>query len=203
MSPRHLACSVTNETDVNGMNTRPKRKTPQLRLPVAVRRRIREESRMLNLSENNYLLLLTQIATAIRGAVWPNGVKDPEALLSIADNPFVLQIVGALAGTIWSQVKGVLDTEHAPDQAQSAANTAPPPPGRSAPATVTPPMASPQQRAIPGAPPTPPSAQTRPRAASPLIPPPTTSPASPDDGMITLIDPMTGRRVRMHRRSAL
>ena len=158
---------------------------------------------MLSLSENDYLLLVTQIATAIRGAVWPNGVKDPEVLLSIADNPLVLQIVGALAGTIWSQVKGVLDAEQSPDPAPSSANAAPALPGRSAPATVTPQMASPQQRAIPGAPPTPPSAQTMPRAGSPLIPPPAASPASPNDRMIILIDPMTGRRVRMHRRSAL
>ncbi len=231
ISPRHSACPVAHETDVNEVKTRPKRKTSQMRLPLSVRRRIGEESRLLSLSENDYLLLLTQIATVVRGAVWPDGVKDPETLLSIANNPFILQMVGALAGTVWSQAKGALVTEQAPDQ-DSSPTIAPPPsprrspalapplpsPGRSpafAPplpsgpssrATVKPPMPAPQQGGAPDAPP-PPSAQTMPRRravspAAPLIPPQAAPPASPDDGMIILVDPMTGRRVRLHRHTA-
>ncbi|MHB1627336.1 MAG: hypothetical protein ACYCVB_02990 [Bacilli bacterium] len=194
------------------MKTRSKRKTSQMRLPLSVRRRIGEESRLLSLSENDYLLLLTQIATVVRGAVWPDGVKDPETLLSIANNPFILQMVGALAGTVWSQAKGALDTAQAPDKAPSAASAPPASPsgrspafapsGPSSRATVKPPMPAPRQEGAPDAP-----AQTPPRRratpTAPLIPPQAASPSPPDAGVITLVDPMTGRRVYLHRRGAL
>ncbi|MHB1684976.1 MAG: hypothetical protein ACYCYO_19485 [Bacilli bacterium] len=186
------------------MNTRSRRKKNQLRFTVAVRRLIAAESRKLNLSEHDYLHLLMQIAATVRGAVWPNGVKDPEMLLSIAENPFVLQIVGALAGTVWAQVKDALDAEHVSEADPAAPNTAAQSPGQSGPASS--PFPQPAPGVPSGTPQAPPSSQTapvKPRAASPLIPPPASPPVMSGDDMVTLIDPMTGQRVRVQRRYAL
>lgn len=74
-------------------------------VPPNIRQRVVTESRALHVTPEEYLVLITQVAESIRGAVLPDGIKDSTALQSILQNPLMLQMASALAGTLWKQMQ--------------------------------------------------------------------------------------------------
>ncbi len=102
-----------------------------------VRARIKKESTSLHLSENAYLDLITQLAEAIRTTSMPDGVKDPQILQAVVKNPFLLQMIATLAGTIWSNVKTYFDTDLS-DEISLPSSPSPAAPPRPDPPTVQP-----------------------------------------------------------------
>lgn len=100
-----------------------------------IRQRIRRESAALGLSQQEYLDALTQLAEAIRENIWPQGAPDAQMLKAIVEKPFLLQMVSALAGTLWNTLKESTDeTQDPPCEPQPTqvdrirAQTAPPEP---------------------------------------------------------------------------
>ncbi|PWI57723.1 hypothetical protein [Sulfoacidibacillus thermotolerans] len=87
------------------------KKNRPLRIPAKIQRRILAESRMLHVSTEEYLALITQIAASIRGAVLPEGLKDSAPLQSILENPLMLEMASTLASTIWQQLQSTQDQQ--------------------------------------------------------------------------------------------
>ncbi len=82
-------------------------------IPPAIRHRILAESRALHVSPEEYLTIATKVAESIRGAVFPEGIKDSTMLKSIVQNPLMLQMASALAATLWNQLQTSQDGESA------------------------------------------------------------------------------------------
>lgn len=66
-----------------------------------VERRIAAESRALGLTKKDYLDLVTRLAQSVRASAWPDGPPDPEILRMLAKQPFLIDIVSSLAGSVW------------------------------------------------------------------------------------------------------
>ncbi|MCY0869952.1 MAG: hypothetical protein OWT27_05110 [Firmicutes bacterium] len=117
-------------------------------LTPALRKRIAQESRAVNLPQNRYLDLLTRLASAIRGAAFPQGIEDPELLERIVDNPLLLQLATTLAASLWQTLKdGEAPGASDKQQGAPAAAGGPHTPAPSAPATGVPPTAAPKRAA--------------------------------------------------------
>lgn len=108
-------------------------KSAVLRLPATTRALIRRESAALALSQREYILLISQMAEAIRGSILPAGTQDATALRALIDNPFLLSVAAAMAGTLWGSVKEQMENSTATDDATSKAPPAPGQPVRPAP----------------------------------------------------------------------
>jgi len=93
----------------------------KLRLPATTRALIRRESTALALSQREYILLISQMAEAIRGSILPAGTQDATALRALIDNPFLLSVAAAMAGTLWGSVKEQMENSTATDDAPSIA----------------------------------------------------------------------------------
>ena len=106
-----------------------KKKRRAFLVTPTVRARIRQESQSLHLKEHEYLDLVSQLAAAIRQSVLPDGTDDPKLLYAAIDNPLLLSMVSAMAGTIWSSVKSSLEEPSAdtpPPQTLQPAKPQPP-----------------------------------------------------------------------------
>ncbi|MCY0877015.1 MAG: hypothetical protein OWT28_12220 [Firmicutes bacterium] len=100
-----------------------------IRITPTTRALIRRESKALSLSEREYVQLISQLAEAIRGSVLPEGTKDASTLRALIENPLLLSVAAAMAGTVWNSVKDQLSgsDDSAEAEVSDSKTTAPAP----------------------------------------------------------------------------
>lgn len=86
-------------------NRKPKLRGTSLQLPRHTRNIIRKEATALSLTEAEYTALVSQLAQAIRGSILPDGTKDPALFRTLLDNPLLLSLAAAMAGSVWTALK--------------------------------------------------------------------------------------------------
>lgn len=86
-------------------NRKSKRSATSLQLPRTTRDLIRKEATALSLTVAEYTALVSQLAQAIRSSILPEGTKDPALLRTLLDNPLLLSLAAAMAGSVWTALK--------------------------------------------------------------------------------------------------